>query len=174
MATPPPTITVGIYITICNMMAMGRRGEYMSNIARSTTDPGGPRVFIVQLEFYFRLNWILLSWSDNSSYWYVITLVVIWYLFLLCNFPPDMYFINLISNFLKILYAFLCKSSGDLPKLANSRFSPIYICLFICLFKELGSAQGKSHWLHLFGFCPLCVFKCPLISSAREEAKSHW
>ena len=36
------------------------------------------------------------------------------------------------------------------------------LCLFICLLKELGSEQAKSHWLHLFDFSPLCVFKCVL------------
>ena len=40
-------------------------------------------------------------------------------------------------------------------------FSPFYtaLCLFICLLKELGTEQAKSHWLHLFHFSPLCVFK---------------
>ena len=28
-------------------------------------------------------------------------------------------------------------------------------------------------WLHLFGFSPLCVFKCALKASALEEAQSH-
>ena len=33
---------------------------------------------------------------------------------------------------------------------------------------------AKSHWLHLFGFSPLCVFKCLLKSPAWINAKSHW
>ena len=33
---------------------------------------------------------------------------------------------------------------------------------------------AKSHWLHLFGFSPLCVFKCLLKSLASEDAKLHW
>ena len=51
-------------------------------------------------------------------------------------------------------------------------FSPL--CVFKCLHKELVSEQAKSHWLHLFDFSPLCVFKCVLKASAREDAKSHW
>jgi len=51
-------------------------------------------------------------------------------------------------------------------------FSPL--CVFKCLHKEFVSEQAKSHWLHLFDFSPLCVFKCALKASAREDAKSHW
>ena len=37
-----------------------------------------------------------------------------------------------------------------------------------------GTCVKRSHWLHLFDFSPLCVFKCVLKCSLREEAKSHW
>ena len=33
---------------------------------------------------------------------------------------------------------------------------------------------AREHWLHLFDFSPLCVFKCVFKLSAREEAYSHW
>ena len=39
-------------------------------------------------------------------------------------------------------------------------FSPL--CVFKCRLNELGSEQVKSHQLHLFDFSPLCVFKCVL------------
>ena len=34
----------------------------------------------------------------------------------------------------------------------------------------LSQEEAKSHWLHLFGFSPLCVFKCLLKPPVREEA----
>ena len=51
----------------------------------------------------------------------------------------------------------------------NSNFSPFYMCLFICLSKELRAEQAKSHWLHLFDFSPLCLFKCLLKWLAFED-----
>ena len=57
--------------------------------------------------------------------------------------------------------------------MSNGHFSPA-LCLFVCLIKELGSEQAKSHWLHLFDFSPLCDFKCFLKWPGWEEAKSHW
>ena len=47
-------------------------------------------------------------------------------------------------------------------------FSPL--CVFKCFLKLLASENAKSHWLHLFNFSPLCVFKCVLKVNAREEA----
>ena len=34
------------------------------------------------------------------------------------------------------------------------------LCLFKCFLKELGSEHANSHWLHLFDFSPLWIFKC--------------
>ena len=31
-----------------------------------------------------------------------------------------------------------------------------------------------SHWLHLFDFSPLCMFKCALKWPARDEVYPHW
>ena len=47
--------------------------------------------------------------------------------------------------------------SEHLLKMTNVNFSPFYtaLCLFICLLKELGAEQAKSHWVHLFDFSPL-------------------
>ena len=42
---------------------------------------------------------------------------------------------------------------------------------YICL---TSLTSHKSHWLHLFDFSPLRVFKCILKVLAREDAKSHW
>ena len=74
------------------------------------------------------------------------------------------YFINLNSNHQGLCEGLLTKTNGD--------FSSFYtrLCLFICLLKELGSEQAKSHWLHLFDFSPLCVFKWVLKLPAQEEA----
>ena len=33
-------------------------------------------------------------------------------------------------------------------------------CPFLCLFRPPASNDAQSHWLHLFDFSPLCVFKC--------------
>ena len=33
--------------------------------------------------------------------------------------------------------------------------------------------RAYSHWLHLFDFSPVCVFKCLPKSPACEDAKSH-
>ena len=59
---------------------------------------------------------------------------------------------------LDVCYAFMRVFKDKWP------LSPFFteVCLFICLLKELGSEQVKSHWLHLFDFSPLCVFKCVL------------
>ena len=51
-----------------------------------------------------------------------------------------------------------------------------------CVLLEITSFPGLAtsasvlidNWLHLFVFSPLCVFKCVLKLSAREDAKSHW
>ena len=80
----------------------------------------------------------------------------------------DIYFIN--------LYIFF----GFFEFTEDFLLPPIYsifytgVCLFICLLKELGSEQAKSHWMHLFDFSPLCVFKCILKALAWADAKSHW
>ena len=83
----------------------------------------------------------------------------------------DIYFVNLNSNSQGLLCFY-----ASLLAMRNCDFSPFYtgLCLFICLFKELGIEQAKSHWLHLFDFSPLCVFKCVLKLPSWEEAKSHW
>ena len=47
-------------------------------------------------------------------------------------------------------------------------FSPL--CVFKCWLKDLGSEQAKSHWLHLFDFSSLCVFKCIIKLLASEHA----
>ena len=58
-------------------------------------------------------------------------------------------------------------------KFAPSKGEPVDIYL-LCLLKELWTEQAKLHWLHLFDFSPLCVFKCLLKLPACEDAKSHW
>ena len=65
---------------------------------------------------------------------------------------------------------------AHLDKMTNCHISPVYtgLCLFMCLLKELGSEQAKSHWLHLFNFSPLCILKCLLKELGSEHAKSHW
>ena len=68
----------------------------------------------------------------------------------------------------------LCKSSEGLLKMKNSHLFFSTPCLFICLRKDHGSEQAKSHWLHLFDFSSLCVFKCVLKWLAQKDAKSHW
>ena len=44
----------------------------------------------------------------------------------------------------------------------------------MCVLKLPAREDAKSHWLHLFDFSPLCVFKCLLKLPAWEDAKSHW
>ena len=51
-------------------------------------------------------------------------------------------------------------------------FSPL--CVFKCVLKTLAEEDAKSHWLHLFDFSPVCIFKCVLKMSALGDAKSHW
>ena len=51
-------------------------------------------------------------------------------------------------------------------------FSPL--CVFKCLLKFSAREEAKSHWLHLFGFSPLCVFKWVLKWLACENATLHW
>ena len=65
---------------------------------------------------------------------------------------------------LSMFVMLLCESSEGLLAMANGDLSPFYtgLCLFICLLKEFGSEQEKSHWLHLLDFSALCVFKCVL------------
>ena len=72
----------------------------------------------------------------------------------------DIYFINLNSNSRFVILS--CESTEGFLTMTNGNFLPFYtdLCLFVCLLKELGSQQAKLHWLHLFGFSPLCVFKC--------------
>ena len=59
--------------------------------------------------------------------------------------------------------------------MANSEFSLLYtgLCLLMCLLKELVLKQAKSHWLHLFGFSPLCVFSNVSLNCQPEEIHSH-
>ena len=40
-----------------------------------------------------------------------------------------------------------------------------------CILKSAGQVDAKLHWLHLFDFSPLCVFKYILKLPALEEAK---
>ena len=40
-----------------------------------------------------------------------------------------------------------------------------------CILKSAGQVDAKLHWLHLFDFSPLCVFKYILKLPAWEEAK---
>ena len=73
-------------------------------------------------------------------------------------------------NTKSIVSLYFYSSSKSLFTMTNVSFSPFYtdLCLFICLLKELETEQAKSHWLHLFGFFPLCVFKCFLKLPASE------
>ena len=51
-------------------------------------------------------------------------------------------------------------------------FSPL--CVFKCVLKLPAWEDAKSHWLHLNDFSLVCVFKCVLKALASEHAKSHW
>ena len=44
------------------------------------------------------------------------------------------------------------------------------LCVFKCFLKTSAREDAYSHWLHLFGFSPLCIFKCVLKLPAREDA----
>ena len=48
-------------------------------------------------------------------------------------------------------------------------FFPLW--LVKCLLKAPAQQKGYSHWLHLFGFPPLCVFKCLFKVLPWEETK---
>ena len=46
---------------------------------------------------------------------------------------------------------------------------------FIYVIKLLTCNHAKSHWLHFFGFSPLCLFFiCLLIASPEVDEKLHW
>ena len=47
-------------------------------------------------------------------------------------------------------------------------FSPL--CVLEWTLRLLSCNVAKSHWLHLLGFSPLCLLKCFLKLSAREDA----
>ena len=68
--------------------------------------------------------------------------------------------------------AFSNASSNYLHEKIHSHTGCICLTLWVfkCWRKDLGSEQAKSHWLHLFGFSPLCVFKCLLKWPACEDA----
>ena len=51
-------------------------------------------------------------------------------------------------------------------------FSPL--CIFKCFLKSPASEDAYSHWLHLLDFSPLCVFKCVLKLPAQKDIKLHW
>ena len=44
------------------------------------------------------------------------------------------------------------------------------LCVFKCCLKFPACEDAKSHWLHLCDFSPLCIFKCALKESSREDA----
>ena len=44
----------------------------------------------------------------------------------------------------------------------------------MCLVRLSARVDAKSHWLHLFDFSPLCIFKCLLKTPTQEEVNSHW
>ena len=56
----------------------------------------------------------------------------------------------------------------------------IHLTFLQCEFSNVSSngrpaawGDTKSHWLHLFGFSPLCVSKCLLKELGSAQAKSH-
>ena len=48
------------------------------------------------------------------------------------------------------------------------------VSAFFWIADKSARVDAYSQCLHLFGFSPLCDFKCLLKSSAREDIKSHW
>ena len=62
--------------------------------------------------------------------------------------------------FIRVLRGFACDDQWKISLFYTG------LCLLICLLKELEAEQANSHWLHLFDFSPLCVFKCVLKSPA--------
>ena len=50
-------------------------------------------------------------------------------------------------------------------------FSPV--CVFLNA-SSFGWEQAKSHWVHIFDLCPLCIIKCILKWLAWIDAYSHW
>ena len=85
------------------------------------------------------------------------------------------YFINLSSQYFLCFYTSAQKVCSRL-QIVTFLLSPVYtgLCLFMCLLKELGSDQAKSHWLHLFHFSPLCIFKWIFKCNACDDVKSNW
>ena len=57
-----------------------------------------------------------------------------------------------------------CPRRGKVTLVAFFYFSTLFF------FKWPAREDAKSHWLHLFGFSPQCVFKCVLKTSTQEVA----
>ena len=96
----------------------------------------------------------------------------------ICNFAETKYlcgllFRSIISNFVTFLNSHtVFKGFNNFHVSLQFDFSPL--CVLKCVLKWSAREDAKSHWLHLFGFSPLCVFKWVLKWPAREDAKSHW
>ena len=66
--------------------------------------------------------------------------------------------------------------SNCLPEKRHSHIGCICLTFVPYVFSKVSSKrlddkmQSHTHWLHLFDFSPLCVFKCVLKSAAWEEA----
>ena len=64
------------------------------------------------------------------------------------------------QNWFKILYGYLF---NFYPLCVCTRgFFPVWVLK--CLLTLLARENVESHWLHLFDFSPLCIFKCLLKS----------
>ena len=67
----------------------------------------------------------------------------------------------------RISKAFLCDvflnaSSNCLPEKMHARISCIFYSVLPCILRYIFELSAWSHWLHLFRFSLLCVFRCSL------------
>ena len=87
--------------------------------------------------------------------------------FLAMSHDLKLYHFEILNLNLKIISAFSNDSANYLLEMVHNYtgfhlfgFSPL--CVFKCLLKFPACEDAKSHWLHLFDFSPLCFFKCLL------------
>ena len=108
-----------------------------------------------------------------------VTLVAFFWLFSILRLQTSPQFAS-VWECIVTLIAFVCLCVFKWPTWEESKshwlhlfdFSPM--CVFKCLLNSHASEDAKSHWLHWFYFSPLCVFKCVLKWPAWQEAKLHW
>ena len=111
-----------------------------------------------------------------------------WWMEMFLNFATMCFFICLLkelgpehakSHWLHLLYfSPVCILKVSSNRLSKKRQSHIGCISFLqCVLSNVSLSwlpETNSHWLHLFGFSPVCVFKCLFKSPAQREALSHW